>query len=263
MQKLQKMKILGIFRSGISIPNKIQPEENSTGGAIDGEICISDGNPNVINSNRYDDGSWLNTYWDNLANEWNDDGAFAFVAPLLSLFLSRLRDGGVLFLKLTNPSAEHSADFLHRLRKFNIFFRIHRFCFPKDHQKYFQRVNFSCGKTYIRRFFFARKKSGNGDGLDCFNKKIVNSFTERIPLISDFLSRKLKIELHPQKLFLKTLASGVDFLGWVHFTDYRVLRTTTKRRMMKRIAIHPTKGTLASYMGLLKHGNAKKLQMKI
>jgi len=83
---------------------------------------------------------------------------------------------------------------------------------------------------------------------------------KQIPLISDFLSQELKIELHPQKLFLKTLASGVDFLGWVHFMDHCVLRTTTKKRMIKRIVVHPTKGTIASYMGLLKHGNAKKLQ---
>jgi retron-type reverse transcriptase len=83
---------------------------------------------------------------------------------------------------------------------------------------------------------------------------------KQIPFISDFLFHELKIELHPQKLFLKTLASGVDFLGWVHFSDHRVLRTTTKRRMMKRIAKHPTKETVASYLGLLKHGNAGKLR---
>jgi retron-type reverse transcriptase len=86
---------------------------------------------------------------------------------------------------------------------------------------------------------------------------------KQIPLIRDFLSQKLAIELHPCKLFLKTLSSGVDFLGWVHFSDHRVLRKTTKRRMVKRIAIHPTKGTLASYMGLLKHGNTKKLRCRI
>jgi retron-type reverse transcriptase len=82
-------------------------------------------------------------------------------------------------------------------------------------------------------------------------------------IIRDFLSQKLNLELHPNKLFLKTLVSGVDFLGWVHFPKYRVLRTTTKRRMIKRIAVHPTKGTIASYMGLLKHGNAYKLKKKI
>jgi RNA-directed DNA polymerase len=77
--------------------------------------------------------------------------------------------------------------------------------------------------------------------------------------IKYFLGNRLKLQLHPDKLFLKTLASGIDFLGWVHFPDHRVLRTATKRRMIKRIAENPTDETLASYRGLLKHGNAHKI----
>jgi hypothetical protein len=43
-----------------------------------------------------------------------------------------------------------------------------------------------------------------------------------------FLWERLKLELHPQKVSIATLASGADFLGWVHFPDHRVLRTVTK-----------------------------------
>jgi RNA-directed DNA polymerase len=32
-----------------------------------------------------------------------------------------------------------------------------------------------------------------------------------------FLKEELKLEMHPEKVFIKTLASDVDFLGWVHF----------------------------------------------
>ncbi|KKU94115.1 MAG: Retron-type reverse transcriptase [Candidatus Jorgensenbacteria bacterium GW2011_GWA1_48_13] len=84
-----------------------------------------------------------------------------------------------------------------------------------------------------------------------------------IPRISEFLNRELKLKLHDDKIFIKTLASGVDFLGWVHFPDYRVLRTTTKRRMFKRIKEHPAPETINSYLGLLRHGNAYKLKRKI
>lgn len=77
-----------------------------------------------------------------------------------------------------------------------------------------------------------------------------------ISLIQNFLSEKLKLTLHPDKIFLKTIASGVDFLGWVHFLDHRVLRTVTKRRMMRRIGEYPTNETLQSYLGLLKYGNS-------
>jgi RNA-directed DNA polymerase len=82
--------------------------------------------------------------------------------------------------------------------------------------------------------------------------------------IQDFLCEHLALELHPDKVFIKTLASGVDFLGWIHFPGHRVLRTTTKRRMFRRIG--ETKGkkeTVLSYFGLLSHGNTYKLRQQI
>lgn len=84
---------------------------------------------------------------------------------------------------------------------------------------------------------------------------------ETISKIADFLCEKLKLVLHPDKVFIKTLASGVDFLGWVHFPDHRVLRTATKRRMIRRIRETAGKQeTAQSYLGMLRHGNAQKLQ---
>lgn len=84
-----------------------------------------------------------------------------------------------------------------------------------------------------------------------------------VSAIDSFLHEHLHLELHPLKVSIQTLASGVDFLGWVHFPDHRVLRTTTKRRMMKRIIARPSEATHASYLGLLSHGNAKKLEQKL
>jgi len=77
-----------------------------------------------------------------------------------------------------------------------------------------------------------------------------------------YLREKLKLTLHPNKIFIKTLSSGIDFLGWVHFPDHRVLRTVTKRRMLKNLQNNPSKETRASYLGLLKHGNTYKLRTK-
>lgn len=85
----------------------------------------------------------------------------------------------------------------------------------------------------------------------------------QIPLINHFLSQVLALSLHPDKVYIKTLASGIDFLGWVHFPQYRVLRTTTKRRMFKRVTKNPAPETLQSYLGLLKHGAAHQLQYQI
>lgn len=80
-----------------------------------------------------------------------------------------------------------------------------------------------------------------------------------VPLIEKFLCTRLRLTLHPSKVHIRTVASGVDFLGWVHFPDHRVLRTATKRKMLRRIGAHPTEATLQSYCGLLMHGNARKL----
>lgn len=77
--------------------------------------------------------------------------------------------------------------------------------------------------------------------------------------IKEFLWNRLKLILHPDKILIKTLVSGIDFLGWVHFPNYRVLRTITKRRMIKRIKENSTTETIASYLGLLRHGNAYNL----
>lgn len=82
---------------------------------------------------------------------------------------------------------------------------------------------------------------------------------EVIPKIADFLKEKLALDLHPDKIFIKTLSSGVDFLGWVHFPDHLVLRTKTRRRMLARLKKSRSPAALASYKGLLKHGNAYKL----
>ncbi|MDP3645913.1 MAG: reverse transcriptase/maturase family protein [bacterium] len=82
--------------------------------------------------------------------------------------------------------------------------------------------------------------------------------------IALFLRDHLKLELHPDKVFIKTLASGVDFLGWVHFPDHRVLRTSTKRRMFRGIRARQGKEEMAqSYFGLMSHGNTKKLRRNV
>lgn len=84
-----------------------------------------------------------------------------------------------------------------------------------------------------------------------------------VPKIAGFLESKLKLILHPKKLRIQTLASGVAFLGWVNFARHRVVRTSTKRRMLKRLRENNSKETIASYLGLLSHGDAYELEEKI
>jgi len=98
---------------------------------------------------------------------------------------------------------------------------------------------------------------------------------KQISEVGRFLSDELKLELHPDKIFLKTLASGVDFLGLVNFPDHRILRTSTKRRMIRKIKekekdlaiglIGRDKfyETVNSYLGMLKHCCGEKIRREI
>jgi len=78
--------------------------------------------------------------------------------------------------------------------------------------------------------------------------------------ISIFLQDELKFFLHPDKVFVKTFTSGVDFLGWVHFPKFRVLRTKTKNRILKAFSSNLSDKSKTSYLGLLRHGNAQKIK---
>ena len=79
-----------------------------------------------------------------------------------------------------------------------------------------------------------------------------------------FLEEKLKLTMHPNKISIRSISSGIDFLGWVHFPDHRVLRTKTKQRMFKNIVAKNGKAeTVQSYLGLLGHGTTWKLRQKV
>lgn len=75
--------------------------------------------------------------------------------------------------------------------------------------------------------------------------------------ISLFCKDILGLEIH--KVETKTTYSGMDFLGWIHFAKYRVLRKSTKVKMLNNV----DENNIASYQGLLKWGNTFKLYVII
>ncbi len=88
-----------------------------------------------------------------------------------------------------------------------------------------------------------------------------------IPQIGEFLKKRLHFELHDKKISLKAFSAGIDFLGWVHFPRYSVLRTVTKKRMFRNLKNSRNNSAfpshLDSYFGLLKYGNAWYLETEI
>lgn len=66
--------------------------------------------------------------------------------------------------------------------------------------------------------------------LDCDKKKLREMKEE----IKKFVENKLGLKLHPKKATVSPINSGIDFLGYVVFENYKLLRKSTVRRFIKR-----------------------------
>lgn len=80
-----------------------------------------------------------------------------------------------------------------------------------------------------------------------------------LEMIKLYCEVSLRVNLHPNKIEVRKLKNGTDFLGYVSLPHYRVLRTRTKRRMLKRISSK----NKASYLGMLKHCKGRNIEQQI
>lgn len=93
--------------------------------------------------------------------------------------------------------------------------------------------------------------------------------------ICQFVSDKLKLTVHPNKIFLQKFNQGLDFLGYVLLRHHRVLRTNTKQQMFKKtkkkveefneglIFDFELDQTVQSYLGILTHCEWYKIKTKL
>jgi retron-type reverse transcriptase len=96
-----------------------------------------------------------------------------------------------------------------------------------------------------------------------------------VPVLDDFLETRLKLTLHPDKIIIRKIHQGIDFLGAVVFPTYIILRTKTKNRMFRKIKARKKElraglidrktfsQSLQSYYGMLTHCRGKKNKNKI
>ncbi len=96
-----------------------------------------------------------------------------------------------------------------------------------------------------------------------------------VPKISNFLSAKLQLCLHPQKVSIRKFHQGIDFLGYILLPHYRVLRAKTRQRIFKKlkertveyksriISGETLEQSLQSYLGVLSHANAHELSQEL
>ena len=82
--------------------------------------------------------------------------------------------------------------------------------------------------------------------------------------IECFLQENLKLQLHPYKISIRKLNQGIDFLGYVVFSDHIVLRTKTKRRILRKVGAENFLPLRAqSYFTLLKWCKNYKIRLNI
>ncbi len=86
--------------------------------------------------------------------------------------------------------------------------------------------------------------------------------------IRNFLGDMLRLKIHPKKISIRACHKGIDYLGYVAFPHYRILRNATKRRIFRKlkerivayrngaISEGSLSQSLQSYLGVLSHANA-------
>ena len=77
---------------------------------------------------------------------------------------------------------------------------------------------------------------------------------------SRLFTRTVKTRIAPAKTFPQNAFFGRGFSRVGAFPDHRVLRTATKRRMIRRIVAYPKEEIVVSYVAMLGYGNEFKLK---
>ncbi len=73
------------------------------------------------------------------------------------------------------------------------------------------------------------------------------------------MKTELGLELHPNKIEIRKISQGIDFLGYVVLPYAIVLRTKTGKRIMKKL----DESNAVSYLGVLSHCRGRKLRAHV
>ncbi len=88
-----------------------------------------------------------------------------------------------------------------------------------------------------------------------------------LPRLQKFLFESLHLELHPKKITIRKYHEGIDFLGYVIFPYFTLLRAKTKKRVLRNIrkkmkghqngniSEDSLRSSLQSYLGVLSHAD--------
>lgn len=98
---------------------------------------------------------------------------------------------------------------------------------------------------------------------------------DHVVAIKSFLEGKLALTLHPNKTVFRKLSWGIDFVGYIALPHYQLVRTTTRRRLTRKIEENVIKykhgdmsatafqQSMQSYLGILKHANTHVVEQNL
>ncbi|MDO8623915.1 MAG: reverse transcriptase/maturase family protein [bacterium] len=87
----------------------------------------------------------------------------------------------------------------------------------------------------------------------------VDEIKQYIPIIRSFLDIQLGLTLHPNKVSIRKILTGVDFLGYITLPHYRVIRTSTHRRIFRKL----NSLNRESYIGITTHAKGYCIKQRI
>jgi len=96
-----------------------------------------------------------------------------------------------------------------------------------------------------------------------------------LPEIQSFLLEKLELQLHPNKIMIRKVKQGIEFLGYVVFPHYRLVKTKSKRQIFiklknrvreykeGKISEETLNQSLQSFLGVLGHADSYEATLRL
>jgi len=80
--------------------------------------------------------------------------------------------------------------------------------------------------------------------------------------IKNYLNNNLKLTIKNNYQVFPISKRGIDFVGYVHYRNYTLLRKSIKKRFIKMIRYNKNEKSINSYNGWLLYGNCLNLRNK-
>ena len=98
-----------------------------------------------------------------------------------------------------------------------------------------------------------------------------NWLVEILPQMTHLLKERLLLDVHPHKVHLRKISTGIDFLGYVIRPHMKTVRNSTRRRIVRKVGLarkavlggemshEEYNAVLESYKGVMSHAREGKL----